>query len=357
MTRPARAARVASLAAVLAGLVACGGHGSGGERGAAVPGRGSADTPGATRAPVAVRTARAGGGAGAGLEIPGTVEAVDTAAIASRAAATVIEVRAEIGDRVRKGTLLVRLDDRDLQARARGAEAGLRAAEAQLERMRGLVARDAATAREVESAEAAAAAATAEHDAALAQIAYTELRAPFDGRIADRRVRPGDLASPGQTLLVVQGAGTLRVAATVSRAVADGLATGAAVSVARDDGAPIEARLAVIAPAGDPASQRVLIKADLPPDAGVRAGSFVRMRLPGGGESPVSVPRAALVERGALTGVYVVADGRARLRWISPGAVTGDAVEVRAGIAPGETVVVAPSGLTDGDAVTVTDRP
>jgi RND family efflux transporter MFP subunit len=343
-------ARAALLAAVLSGLAACGGHGSG-------EGRGAADAPGAGATPVPVRTTRASGGTGAGLEIPGTVESVDTAAIASRAAATVIEVRAEIGDPVRKGAVLVRLDDRDFQARARGAEAGLHAAEAQLERVRGLVARDAATAREVEAAEAAAAAATAERDAARAQIAYTELRAPFDGRVADRRVRPGDLAVPGQTLLVVQGAGALRVAATVSRAVADGLAPGQPVSVTRDDGAPIEARLTVIAPAGDPASQRVLVKADLPAGAGLHAGSFVRLRLPGGGDAPVLVPRAAIVERGALTGVYVVADGRARLRWVSPGAVAGDTIEVRAGIAAGETIVVAPAGLSDGDAVTVTERP
>jgi len=342
------AARVVVAAALVVAASGCGG---GRDAGA---GRGHAAAPGA---PVAVRTAVAGGGMAGHVDVPGTVEVAETAAIASRMAATVLEVRAEIGDTVRKGALLVRLDDIDLKARERSAEAGLRAAEAQLERVRGLAGREAATAREVESAEAAAAAATAERDAARAQIAYTEMRAPFDGRVADRRVQPGDLAVPGQTLLVLQGRGTLRVAATVSRAIADGLQTGQPVTVARDDGATLEARLSVIAPGGDAGSQRVLIKADLPTDAGLRAGSFVRLRLAGGGDAPVLVPRAALVERGALTGIFVVADGRARLRWISPGAVAGDAVEVRAGIAAGETIVVAPAGLTDGDAVTVTGRP
>jgi len=341
------AARLVMAAALVVAALGCAGrHGD--------AGRGETAAPGA---PVTVRTAVAGGGVAGHLDVPGTVEVAETAAIASRMAATVLEVRAEIGDSVRKGALLVRLDDRDLRARERAAEAGLLAAGAQLDRLRGLAGRDAATAREVESAEAAAAAATAERDAARAQIAYTEMRAPFDGRVADRRTQPGDLAVPGQTLLVVQGRGTLRVAATVSREVADGLQTGQPVTVARDDGTTLEARLSVIAPGGDAGSQRVLIKADLPADAGLRAGSFVRLRLAGGGEAPVLVPRAALVERGALTGIFVVADGRARLRWISPGAPAGDAVEVRAGVAAGETIVVAPSGLADGDAVAVTERP
>jgi membrane fusion protein, multidrug efflux system len=341
------AACTALVAALCAALAGCGGR-------EADAGRGG---PAAVGAPVAVRTARAGGGAAGVIDVPGTVESVESAAVASRIAAAVVDVRVEIGDAVRKGALLVRLDDRDLRARQRAAEAGLRAAEAQLERLRGLATREAATPREVEAAEAVAAAAAAERDAAGAQTAYTELRAPFDGRVADRRVRPGDLAVPGQTLLTLQGRGTLRVVASVSRAVADGLEIGGPVLVARDDGTTIEARLVVIAPAGDPGSQRVLVKADLPADAGLHEGAFARLRLAGGGDGQILVPREALVERGALTGLFVVADGHARLRWISPGPVAGDAIEVRAGVAAGEEIVLAPAGLVDGAAVTVAGRP
>jgi RND family efflux transporter MFP subunit len=316
----------------------------------------AADTAGAAP-PVAVRMAVASGGAAGHLEVPGTVEAVETAAIASRMTATVLEVRVEIGDAVRKGALLVRLDDRDLRARARAAATALDVAQAQLERLRSLAGREAATTREVEAAEAAAAAARAENDAAQAQMAYVDLRAPFDGRIADRRVQAGDLAAPGRPLLVLQGRGKLRAVTTVPREVADRLGAGDPVSVVRDDGTLLEARLAIIAPAGDAGSLRVLVKADLPGGAGLLAGSFVRLRFASGGEAPVLVPRAALVERGALTGVFVVADGHARLRWISPGLPARDAVEVRAGLAAGEPVIVDPGGLADGAAVIATELP
>jgi RND family efflux transporter MFP subunit len=315
-------------------------------------GCGTRRDPGAPRrepAPVAVRTARVGGSQAGVAQVPGTVEAVETAAIASRSAATVTSVMVEIGQTVRQGALLARLDARDLDARVAGAEAGLRAAGAQLARLRDLLGRDAATRQEVEAAEAAEAAARAERDAAQAQIAYADLRAPFDGVIVDRRVRAGDLATPGETLFVLQGQGRLRVSASVSRSQADALKEGQEITVVREDGSTIVARLSIVSPASDPGSRRVLMKADLPRDAGVRAGAFVRLRLPAGDdEAPALVPRAAILERGALTGVFVVEDGRARLRWISPGASAGDTVEARAGVAAGEVVVIDPAGLVDG---------
>jgi RND family efflux transporter MFP subunit len=300
-----------------------------------------------------VRTARVGGAQAGVAQVPGTVEAVDSAAIASRVTATVTAVSAEIGQVVHKGDLLARLDARDLDARVAGAEAALRAADAQRTRLRDLLSRDAATRQEVEAAEAAQAAARAERDAARAQIDYALLRAPFDGVVVDRRVRAGDLAVPGQTLFVVQGRGRLRVSASVSRSQADALQIGQEIPVVREDGSAILARLAIVSPASDPSSRRVPVKADLPPDAGVRAGAFVRLRLPAGdGEAPALVPQGALVQRGALTGVFVVEDGRALLRWISPGEAAGDTVEARAGLQAGEVVVLEPAGLVDGTPVT-----
>jgi HlyD family secretion protein len=65
-------------------------------------------------------------------------------------------------------------------------------------------------------------------------------------------------------------------------------------------------------------------------------------------DSRLTVPAAALFERGGLTGLFVVADGKARLRWVAAGAHDGDTVEIRAGVEPGERVVLHPAGLADG---------
>jgi hypothetical protein len=65
----------------------------------------------------------------------------------------------------------------------------------------------------------------------------------------------------------------------------------------------------------------------------------------------LTVPAGAIVRRGGLTGVYVVREGRARLRWIAAGDADAGGVEVRAGLERGERVVRDPAGLADGTVV------
>ena len=62
----------------------------------------------------------------------------------------------------------------------------------------------------------------------------------------------------------------------------------------------------------------------------------------------MSVPGIALFERGGLTGLFVVSDGKARLRWVAAGVRDGDTVEIRAGVEAGERVALDPTGLVDG---------
>ncbi len=311
----------------------------------------SAEPP-APASPIEVSVARVGGAGDDWVEVPGTVEAVRTAAVASRVSATVESVPVEIGDLVREGDPVVRLDGRDLEAHLQAAEAALAAADARLERLRALFEKEAATRDELDAATAAAAGARAVRDAARVQIEYVDLRAPFDGRVTTRQVHAGDLAGPGQTLVTIQGTGRLRVAATVSEDQAARLTIGRAVRAILEDGRAAEAVVSVLGASGDPASRRFIVKGDLPRDAGARAGTFARLRLPRGGEDPLAlVPLAAVFERGALTGVFVVEGGTARLRWIRPGARSGGHLFVRAGLEPGDEVILEPRGIEDGTPV------
>ena len=76
---------------------------------------------------------------------------------------------------------------------------------------------------------------------------------------------------------------------------------------------------------------------------------MIDARHPGVAADPrLTVPAAAVFERGGLTGLFVVGDGKARLRWVAAGARDGDTVEIRAGVEPGERVVLDPARLTDG---------
>ncbi len=82
------------------------------------------------------------------------------------------------------------------------------------------------------------------------------------------------------------------------------------------------------------------------------AGSFVRLEIAGGGEASAWVPADAVVRRGQLEAVYVVAEDVVRLRWIRTGQRTAEAVEVLAGLGAGSPVVRDPEpGLVDGATV------
>lgn len=294
-----------------------------------------------------VPVVRAGGTAE--LAVPGVVQARKRASLAARLPASVIELPFEEGQWVKAGAVVVRLDDTALQAAAAAAEAALKAAEADLTRTQALLEKGAATPRELEQMTAAVSGARAQLTAARDQQSYAALRAPFAGRIAARRVNLGDVANPGLPLIEIEGQGGLELRATVESAVAAGLRTGSRLR-AQVDGqpSPLPATISAIAPAGDPTTHRFEVKADLPSAPGLRAGLFARLLVAGQpAEARLVVPVEAVFERGGLTGVFVVEEGRARLRWIAVGAREGDTVEVRAGVQAGERVVLRPGNLVD----------
>ena len=202
---------------------------------------------------------------------------------------------------------------------------------------------------------AAASAAEAQVSAARDALSYSSLRAPFAGRVAARRVNLGDVVSTGSPLVEIEGEGGLELKATVESAVAAALRPGARLKALVDgQAAPLAATVSAIAPAGDPTTHRVELKADLPAAAGLRAGLFARLLVPGVVAEPtLLVPAAAVFERGGLSGVFVAAEGKARLRWIAAGARAGERLEVRAGLEAGEQVVLDPGDLADGAALRV----
>jgi multidrug efflux system membrane fusion protein len=327
------------------GLVACGGSET---RQAAPP---AASAPRAVATAEAVRTAAAPEQA-----VPGTVQARRRAALSARIPASVTELPYREGQWVDEGTVVVRLDDAALRASVAAAEAGLNAAESDLARTKALLEKGAATPRELEQVTAQAEGARAQLTGARDNLSYAVLRAPFPGRIAARRVNLGDVVNPGMPLVEIEGEGGLELRATVEPEIAATLKPGAMVK-ARVDGqaGPLAAKVTAVAPSGDPTTHRFEVKADLPSAPGLRAGLFARLVVPAVAAEPrITVPPSAVFERGGLTGVFVVSDGRAHLRWVAPGARDGDSLEIRAGVEAGERVALDPAGLVDGAAVSET---
>jgi RND family efflux transporter MFP subunit len=303
-------------------------------------------------------TVSAVAGAETGLQVPARIEARETASLATRGSGTVESVLVDVGSAVRRGQVLVRLEGSGVESAMARAEAQAVMARRTYDRLANLERDGAATRQELDQAEAALRTAEAMVAEASASQDYFTLRAPFDGTVTSRYADPGDLAVPGRPVLVISGSHGVKVVAdlpaSVVGAVADG---GRIVVVSPETGERWPATVRQVVPVIDRASQRFRVEATFEASTGLPpAGSFVRVEIPGLGESSAWVPADAVVRRGQLSGVFVVTDGELRLRWIRPGRSSGGAVEALAGVAEGALVVRDPEpGFVDGAAVAGTE--
>jgi RND family efflux transporter MFP subunit len=291
------------------------------------------------------------GTAEGGAWVAATLQATRTANISTRMAAQVKRVHAEEGQRVAAGTLLVSLGDEDLQGQLKAAETGLATIQAHYRRIQALQAQKASTIAELEQVQAQVAQAQGGVTALKANIAYTQIRAPFSGVVQARKVNEGDFVGPGMPLLELVGDGEQELVATVSESEAKGLKQGAKVAF-EAEGVTGEAQVIALAPGGDPYTHKGTLRAKVLKPKGLRQGSFARILLPGvAAAEGLSVPRSALVHRGELTGVFVAKDGHAELRWLSLGEGVGSYLPVRSGLKEGDKVIDAPGALQDGQPV------
>ncbi|MBI4912343.1 MAG: efflux RND transporter periplasmic adaptor subunit [Acidobacteria bacterium] len=300
---------------------------------------------------VKVRLAPTSGEDGA-LWVAASLQSTRSATISTRMAAQVRRVLAQEGQRVQAGALLLSLSDDDLQGQLKAAETGLAAAEAYLRRVQNLQALKASTPAELEQATAQAEQARGGVVALKAQIAYTQIRAPFSGTVQARRVNEGDFVGPGMPLLEFVSEGALELVASVSEEEAKALKVGQKVRF-EVEGRSGEGQVTALSPGGDAVSHRGTLRARVLSPSGLRVGSFGRIQVPGLKLQGLSIPRSALVQRGELSGVFVAREGKAELRWLSLGEAAGDRLPVKAGLKAGEAVIDAPGDLKDGQPVEV----
>jgi len=279
------------------------------------------------------------------------------------------EVRRDAGDRVRRGEVLAVVESREVTARLAQAEAGVAAARAgeqnarlMKERIERLYERQAAPQKQLDDARAGYEAAVANLraaeeavKAAKMYVSYTQITAPFDGVVVEKRVEVGDMAAPGMPLFVIEDVSRVKIEAAVPESTVSRLEIGQPVTV-QIQGQPYEGKLGELLPAGDPHSRTFTVRVWLDnPRRELRSGMFARLLLAGGTRDGIVVPGSAIVRQGPLTGLFVVDnESTARLRWVTVGRTLGEQTEVLTGLAPGEQFVVRPpEELQDGRPIEV----
>ncbi|MEI6503619.1 MAG: efflux RND transporter periplasmic adaptor subunit, partial [Armatimonadota bacterium] len=202
---------------------------------------------------------------------------------------------------------------------------------------------------EVRVAQAGVGQAQAGRLSASTMLAYSTITAPFSGLITARFVDPGSMATPGVPIIVVADDSEYRLEATVPEKLANFLHVGAPVKVRLDAlQSDWTANLVQMIPAADAASHSAQVKARLPRDLRVYSGLFGRLLLPTGKRETITVPEKSVWREGSLTGVFVVAEGKAELRMVQLGATRDGAVEVNSGLNDGDAIAVDATGLADG---------
>lgn len=302
-------------------------------------------------------------------EAVGTVRARNAFALAARIPGTVSAVLVKEGDLVARGKLLLTLDAAESTAGAASAQAGveearrgveeararLQLADATFERYHKLFVEQAVTRQEFDSrrtdkdvaeqglarAEARLVQARETSRAAGTVAGYTRIVAPVAGIVTGKSADVGMTVFPGTPLLTVEGEGGYRLEAAAPESLLGTVRTGQQVSVDIDGIAgTLSGRVAEVVPVSDPASRTFTVKVDIAAK-GLRSGAYGRVAFPTGSHQGILVPKAAIVERGALTSVWVVdKDKTVRMRLVKAGKPAGDRVEVLSGLTAGEQVVV-----------------
>ncbi len=300
----------------------------------------------------------------------GVVEAVRDTTVSTQVPGAVVQLSVRVGEQVRPGQELLRLDAQAARQNAAASAAQVDAARTQaqladseLARQKQLFARQYISQAGLERAQAQAQAAhaqvralQAQASAAAAQTGLHVVRAPYSGVVSEVPVALGDMATPGRPLVRLYDPAALRVAAAVPQALqlADGPAQLDLPSLgAGRVGVPAQGiqRLPTVDRATHTAQLRVALPAGL---AGAAPGMFARLWLPvapGAADAPASltVPASAILRRGELTAVYVLDEqGRPRLRQVRLGQPPGSGADapahipVLAGLRSGERVALDP---------------
>lgn len=307
--------------------------------------------------------------------LTGAIQAERRADLRAEMGSVVLRVLRDNGEAVKRGELLVKLDDAAIRDTLLSAEEALRASERSLEgaertfqRLKSLQAQGMSSLQAMEDAEVRRNLAKSEQVAAKARVATarqqlerTEVRAPFDGVLASRKVSAGDTATMGKELVQVIDPASLRMEALVPAERVGELRVGQTVKI-RVQAAELgdrEGRIRRIDSVAQPVSRQVAVVVDLVGAAG-RGGLFAGLYAEGlvdvQGPAVVAVPETALVRDGEKFAVWVLHEGALKRVTVSvqPRDVRTGLFVVTQGLKAGDQVLRSPgSRPVDGQRYTV----
>lgn len=291
--------------------------------------------------------------------------------IAARTSGPVEEVLVGVGDRIKEGDIIARLDVRrqqaevdlrksevaEYQGRIAMANASLRKAQQEMQRMENLRSSAAFQKGRLEDLEqtvaeargslavarAEATSAKASADQAEIELNDSDIRAPFDGVVTIKHVESGAWVNAGQPVVTLLSDHDLEIEAAVPSRIISGVKTGVVVKVRLGETELYDAVIRAVIPEENPLTRTRIVRAipDLTAGAALAAGQSAIMMVPiGEPRDVVTVHKDAVLNRGGANLVVLVVDGKTEFRPVQIGDAVGSRFEILNGLIPGDVAVV-----------------
>lgn len=286
-----------------------------------------------------------------------TLEPEKKVDILSKVSGQVADVVVEEGQRVTKGTLLCRLDDKEQKVALEEARINRDQRKRELDRFDSMHDQDLISDKEYGDIKYQYELAQNAYDQALLRYQYTQIRAPFDGVVAERIVDPGEHIAVGARLYVVSDIVPLLLEMYLPESEIKAISPGQVVHINPDVSPDVhfEGRVVRVAPEVDERTGTIKVTAET--HGGGIPGSFVRVRIvTDTREATLTVPRRSVVADAGEHFVYVAQADTVRQVGVSLGYEDEEFAEILEGIAEGDTVVTAGvGGIRTGTHVKVVD--
>ncbi len=279
------------------------------------------------------------------LAAVGTVSAARGVELSSESSGQVASIRVASGDRVRRGDLLLTLDDREEKASRENQVASLELARLLYERDRKLIAQKSIPQSQFDRSRADLEQATAQLAETEARLDEKRIQAPFSGTVGIVHVKVGSYVNAGDSITSLQDLSELEVDFSVPARYYPQLREGQAITV-KVDAYPdrvFSARLRALDASVDPDTNSLLLRAALAPQSALLPGMFVQLEIAMGQLNPViTVPETAVTYSLQGHTVYVLAQEEgaqtATVRIVETGDSRNGRVAILAGLAAGERV-------------------
>ncbi len=272
----------------------------------------------------------------------GTLLAAEEVELRSETSGIITKILFQEGSFVKKGMLLVKINDAELQAQLQRTQYRLKLAETREERQRKLLAEKAVSQEEYDLALNELNTLKAEVAVISAQIEKTEIRAPFDGMIGLRYVSVGSYISPATRIASIQCVRPLKVEFSIPEKYAATVRPGDKV-LFKVQGITntLEARVYAIEPKIDPATRTLTLRATYP-NTGNRIfpGAFAEVELfTQQIDDAVLIPTEALIPELKGQKVFVAKQGKAEPKPVEIGMRTDREIQITSGLSDGDTVI------------------